>query len=389
MKEHIVTLDKICTLGGGSGFPRAHQGQKSGDYLFIKVSDMNSIGNEQFIITANNYIDRETQTLLRAKTYTQGATVFAKVGEALKLNRRRMLVSDTIIDNNMMAAKATDGEVSDEYLFYLLSRVNMAQISQTGSLPSVNQESVGSIRVFCPPLDEQERIVEILSDADAAISTAEKHLERFSISQKHHHDQIISKITCEHGTCTISQVTDVSIGSSKAGVLCEDGNYLVIDMGGVSQNGDLISQKTTNRSKHILAYGDLIVPKDDIGAGLIIGKAGFVDADNQYVLGDHVFKLSAKGVKPRYLQAAINSAHFRRQVLQIATGSAQLGINQANFVKLQVAMPPDPIQRTVASIYEDTKTVETILRDRVVAQKKQKRGLMQQLLTGKLRVPEK
>ena len=174
----ITTLDKICILGGGTGFPDKYQGNKQGDYPFIKVSDMSLRGNERHIIRANNYINEASRQALGAKVFGKGATVFAKVGAALNLNRRRMLVDYTLIDNNMMAATPIVGKVLPEYLYYCLSRIDLGQISQVGSLPSVNQKQVGSIRIFChEKTKEQQKIADCLSSVDNLIFAQSKKIK--------------------------------------------------------------------------------------------------------------------------------------------------------------------------------------------------------------------
>jgi type I restriction enzyme, S subunit len=130
-------LRDSCTLKGGTGFPESLQGKQEGELPFIKVSDMSLPGNEKFITTANNYVAHEVAAQICANVFSPRATVFAKVGAALLLNRRRMLTEPTIIDNNMMAATPTTAD--PDFLYYFLSSVDFGNYVQTGALPSVNQ----------------------------------------------------------------------------------------------------------------------------------------------------------------------------------------------------------------------------------------------------------
>src|SRR5690606_9103479 len=97
-------LGELCDFQAGTAFPSDYQGEISGDYPFIKVSDMNLPGNERIIWYANNWITEKACRKLRAKIHPKDATVFAKIGVALTYNRRRLLKQPTIIDNNMMSA---------------------------------------------------------------------------------------------------------------------------------------------------------------------------------------------------------------------------------------------------------------------------------------------
>ena len=119
-----TTLSDICSFASGSVFPQSEQGDTFGTYPFIKVSDMNLPGNERFITVANNWIDKKTQTRLRAKVHPAGATVFAKIGVALTYNRRRVLSQPTIIDNNMMTAIGDNARVHPLFFYYLLRTID-------------------------------------------------------------------------------------------------------------------------------------------------------------------------------------------------------------------------------------------------------------------------
>lgn len=97
-------LGEICNLKAGSVFKLDSQGRKEGDYPFVKVSDMNLTGNEIYIRVANNWITEQERKSLRVNVHPKGATVLAKIGIALTYNRRRLLVRETVVDNNMMSA---------------------------------------------------------------------------------------------------------------------------------------------------------------------------------------------------------------------------------------------------------------------------------------------
>lgn len=171
--NQLINLSEICTLKGGNGFPVNLQGGLCGDVPFIKVSDMNSPGNEVSITGANNWVSRDVAKALKAAVIPAGSVVFAKVGAALLLNRRRKLVMDTIVDNNMMAA-TPNGCITTDYLYYFLQTVDMKSLVQEGALPSINQSQVGSIKVNLPPIEKQREIAACLSTWDRAIELHDK-----------------------------------------------------------------------------------------------------------------------------------------------------------------------------------------------------------------------
>ena len=147
------SLGDICSFTAGSAFKPEHQGSTEGDYPFIKVSDMNLAGNEVFIQSANNYVSKAQQSEMKAKLHPLGATVFAKIGVALISNRRRLLTSPTIIDNNLMSASPVEGKSGQYFLYSLLSTLDFNTLVSGTALPYINVSDLKKIPIVRPPYD--------------------------------------------------------------------------------------------------------------------------------------------------------------------------------------------------------------------------------------------
>jgi len=173
----VRKLGDYCLFESGTGFKESYQGKKSGNYPFIKVSDMNLAGNEIYIRYASNWVSSKDMEALNASPVPPNSIVLAKVGAALLLNRRRITVMETIVDNNMMAA-IPKSNVSCLYLYYFLLGIDLGKIAQEGALPSVNANDLGNIKVAIPLLKEQAAITAILSDMDAEIAALETRRDK-------------------------------------------------------------------------------------------------------------------------------------------------------------------------------------------------------------------
>jgi type I restriction enzyme S subunit len=146
-------LGDICSFTAGSAFNPEHQGSTEGDYPFIKVSDMNLTGNEVFIQSANNYVSKALQAEMKAKLHASGATVFAKIGVALISNRRRLLTTPTIIDNNLMSASSVEGKSGQYFLYSMLSTIDFNILVSGTALPYINVSDLKKIPIVRPPYD--------------------------------------------------------------------------------------------------------------------------------------------------------------------------------------------------------------------------------------------
>ncbi len=168
-------LGDLCTFKGGSAFKEIYQGKTSGELPFIKVSDMNLPKNFKWINEANNWISKEVAKTIKAKTFPIGAIVFAKVGAALLLNRRRILIRETVVDNNMMAAIPKKSCIT-EFLYQVMLAIDFARFVQEGAVPSVNQTDLARFKINFPTIKEQQKIATVLTNADKEIELLEKQL---------------------------------------------------------------------------------------------------------------------------------------------------------------------------------------------------------------------
>lgn len=178
-------LTKVCNVLQGYGFPEVLQGKCEGKYPFCKVSDISRAVAENggLLTTATNYVGDDELTKLRAKPIPKGATVFAKIGEALRLNRRAYVQNACLIDNNAVGLKAIDG-VADDYFVYLLSQLIDLNKHCGGAVPSVNKSTLEEIEVVVPGPDEQKRIAESLASLDDLITAQTQKLAALKTHKK-------------------------------------------------------------------------------------------------------------------------------------------------------------------------------------------------------------
>jgi type I restriction enzyme S subunit len=166
------TLGDIAKCAGGTAFPHEFQGGDTGT-PFVKVSDMNESGNERFLVSSNNYVSKEAIKSLGARVWPKGTIVFAKVGAALLTEKRRILVKDTIFDNNIMGL-VPNASIESHFLYLFMETVKLGDYVQPGAVPSVNNSIVSEIAINLPPLTEQKRVVDLVSSMDEVIQSTEK-----------------------------------------------------------------------------------------------------------------------------------------------------------------------------------------------------------------------
>ena len=166
-------LGEIGDFIAGNGFPLSKQGDKSGDYPFFKVSDFNNIGNEDVLCVANNYISESTFNELHCSLIPSGSIVFAKIGAAIALERKRRVCYDSCIDNNMMAF-CVNRQNDERFITECLRRVVFADLAESTALPALNVSKLREYKIAIPKsITEQKAIAAVLSDIDAEFAALE------------------------------------------------------------------------------------------------------------------------------------------------------------------------------------------------------------------------
>jgi len=120
-----------------------------------------------------------------------------------------------------------------------------------------------------------------------------------------------------------------------------------------------------------------------------LGNIAQIPDNRRYILSQRVilFKLNINKVKNDYLAHFLRSDYFQGQLIKYSSGTTAKGIQQSQLLKLKVKIPK--------LISEQNKISEVLnsIEDKIQSEKKYlyklqkiKTGLMQDLLTGKVRV---
>ncbi|MEN9878953.1 MAG: hypothetical protein RLZZ158_1992, partial [Cyanobacteriota bacterium] len=179
-----VRLGEICQLKAGNAFPKEQQGIALEDLPFIKVSDFELPGNERKITRANNYISDVIARELRVKKHRAGGVAFAKIGIALTYNRRRILIRETAVDNNLMVAEGNPEICDDLYFYYLLKTVDFNLIANGSAIPYLNGSDIKNIEVAIHGKIEQKAIAHTLGTLDEKIELNRKTNETLEAMAK-------------------------------------------------------------------------------------------------------------------------------------------------------------------------------------------------------------
>ena len=173
-------LGEISKLSGGSGFPEKYQGFLDKNIPFYKVGSLKNIDDNFYIENSENYIDDDILTEIKAKLFPANTIIFAKIGEAIRLNRRAILKENSCIDNNLMAL-VSNSSCYFRYIYFWLKKEDLYKYAQATTVPSIRQSTLEELEFPLPPLNEQKRIVEKLDFFFEKTKRAKEIIEEIKI----------------------------------------------------------------------------------------------------------------------------------------------------------------------------------------------------------------
>ncbi|GAB1535321.1 hypothetical protein ADMFC3_09520 [Geovibrio sp. ADMFC3] len=406
-----VKLSDVCTLRGGTGFKEEYQGNVSGEFPFIKVSDMNLKGNETYIHTSNNWVSAIDVKSMKGVVFAANTVVFAKVGAALLLNRRRILTRDTLIDNNMMGATPKELIISS-FLYLVLLQTDFGKLVQEGAVPSVNQTQLGAILIPLPPLEEQRKIADILGTVDDKLANIDQQITATENLKKGLMQQLFTKgightefKQTEIGTIPKAwevvslgglitpPTAGVSVNSDES---ASNANYGILKTSAVSlgkfyaDEYKTIANGEEARARINPARNSIILSR--MNTPQLVGESGYVSKDfPNLFLPDRLWQFSAKTPETlcvKWLSAILSHGYARAELQRKATGTSNSmkNIPKSVLLNMNIPLPPPEEQEKIASILTEVDNKLDSLKKRKSAYTTLKTGLMQQLLTGQKRV---
>lgn len=171
----FATLGESCEFYSGTGFPNEYQGHLAGDYPFYKVGDIsrNVQDGNKWLKNCDNYIDQDVAEKIRGTIVPEGTVVFAKIGEALRLNRRAITSVECLIDNNAMGIRP--GESLDlNYFFQFMKQLDLGEYAGATAMPSVRKSTLQQLQVIVPPLDIQKKFAQLAEQSDKSKFVCQK-----------------------------------------------------------------------------------------------------------------------------------------------------------------------------------------------------------------------
>lgn len=323
---------------------------------------------------------------------------------------------DACIHDGFLALVNIRKNSSDEYLYHQLCCLRESfenSATHGGIFTNLTTFGVKEFKVPLPPTKaEQEAIAEALSDTDALIESlkqliAKKHqikqgamqelltgkrrLPGFEIKQGYKQTEV-GVIPEDWEVLPLDAfLSFISYGFTNPMPTSESGGIYMITAKDI--NGGKI-QYDTARCTTEEAYRTLLTDKSRAKAGdLLLTKDGTLGrvalVDNKKICINQsvaVLRLNSKA-DAKFLKILLEDPQYQSRMLEDAGGSTIKHIYITIVNRMPIAVPPTKAeQEAIAIILSDMDSEITILEEKLAKTRQIKQGMMQELLTGKIRL---
>jgi type I restriction enzyme, S subunit len=384
----VKLLPDVCRFRGG----KAHEQYVSEDgrYVCVNSKFISTDGKDRKYASANFCPAKKNDILM----------VMSDLPNGRALAKTYLVDQDNLYAVNQRVCALTPYRDSSRYLFYVLNRNPYFLrfddgVNQTHLLNPVFQR--------CPlPLPrnkaEQEAIAEVLSDADAHIEsleqliakkryliqgamqellTGKRRLPGFGIKTGYKQAEL-GVIPEDWDTKTLQQTTD-----------CLDNLRVPLNESErLKRQGDI----PYCGANGVLDYIDDFVIDDDII--LMAEDGGYFD---EYLTRPIAYRMTGKcwvnnhahilKAKSGLSQGFIYYCLVHKDILRFLASGTRAKLNRSELNKIEIPFPPaNAEQETIASILSDMDTDICALEDELTKARQIKQGMMQELLTGRIRL---
>ena len=250
------------------------------------------------------------------------------------------------------------------------------------AIPHISPEDIKEYKIFIPKsIIEQEVIAEALSNTDVWIESLEQLIAKKRLIKQGAMQELLTPKD-DWEVKKLGEVADFKNGAAHENSVNENGDFIIVNSKFISQEGRV--RKYSNSYLCPLFQGEIAMVMSDIPNGKALAKCFIVDQDNLYTLNQRICAFNAKaGFDSKFIFYKINRNDY---FLSFDSGSGQTNLRRNEVLNCPFPYPPLTEQTRIATILSDMDTEIVALEQKLTKAKQIKQGMMQELLTGRIRL---
>jgi type I restriction enzyme, S subunit len=309
-----------------------------------------------------------------------------------QIGRTGLLAMDAAINQALTAILVNKNEIDPNYLLHWLNAhvyVWRRFAASSRKDPNITRQDVGDFPIAYPCLAEQRRISELLNHWDEGIQiaarliTAKIYLKRGLMQQLLNDKKRFKEFQSDEWHAI--KLGDVASESRlrNDGRLTADMLMAVTKAHGIIPMRERVQGERVERCKIVsrnwFAYNPM---------RLNIGSIAMWQSDEDVLVSPDyvVFKCDESRLDPTFLNHFRHTHQWSEFVESSGDGSVRVRIYFSHLASMRLRLPSVAEQRRIAEVLDACDREIALLRRQLDAVRRQKRGLMQKLLTGQIRV---
>tara|TARA_R100000306_G_scaffold31380_2_gene33486 strand:+ start:4327 stop:5631 length:1305 start_codon:yes stop_codon:yes gene_type:complete len=358
---------------------------KSGELNQGMITNTSEFISELGLLSSSAKIIKPETLLIAMYGATAGVVAISKIEGAINQAVLALILS-----------KKTELHFMYNYLKMRMPKIVQSLVQ--GGQPNLSGGIINKLNIVLPPLPEQQKIATILSTWDSAIAkqeqliTAKQEFKKGLMQLLLTGKKRFEGFEGEWESKTLNECCSVKgkygINAAAVPYKTELPRYLRItdidDSGNYSPDKE-VSVDDPTWSEYVLEDGDIVFAR----TGNTTGKTYLYDsADGELVFAGFLikFKPDPRKLNPYFLKYFTNSTAYWKWIEVMSVRSGQPGINSNEYGKLNIKLPSLTEQQKIASVLSAADKEIGLLQSELATLRGQKRGLMQRLLTGEVRV---
>lgn len=286
-------------------------------------------------------------------------------------------------------------KANPKFIYYKFCLIKWKEYNEASGVPSLNKNTLQKIKVALPELAEQTAIATALSDADALISGLEKliakkrnikqgAMQKLLQPKEGWEAKKLGNIGKPYGGLSGKSKLDFADGKFPYIPFMNIMSNPIIDTNYVDYVNIGIDESQNKALKGDLFFNGSSETPEEVGMCSVLLE----DIPNLYLnsfcFGFRLNKDSKEN--GLYLSYYFRSSEGRKLFYSMAQGATRYNLSKSNFNKMEVSLPKPEEQIEIANILTDMNNEITALETKLEKYRKVKLGMMQNLLTGKIRL---
>ena len=383
----VKRLGDLCENKGDYGLNAPATDYSVNLPTYLRITDIDDNGN--FIHSAKKSVDN-----LSAKEYylKDGDIVFARTGATVgktylydvrdgQLVYAGFLIKFSPNPNKLIPYNLKAHTETKDYTNWV------AITSQRSGQPGINAAEYCSLKLAIPPIEEQERICNVLQLWDTAIAKQTALIEMLTLRKRGLMQQLLTgkkrlkgfeKGAFQRLGNYITECNRRNHGCNRVLSVTNTRGFILQE----EQFDKIVASNNTSNYK-VVRRGEFAYNPSRVN----VGSLSMLNEYDEGILSPMyiVFKAN-ENIDKNYLLQCLQSYWFRGHIPAYTQGSVRDSLSFDGLCSMKFYIPTLQEQKAISAILDHADKEIEIQKQKLAAMQEQKKGLMQVLLTGKKRI---